>query len=62
MKLLAAEVAVSSGGSYLQSYLKKFEEAYYLGHEELKNILRDVEEGDIFSVIAQYLVGKKHKY
>ena len=49
MKLLAAEVAVSSGGSYLQSYLKKFEEAYYQGHEELKNILRDVEEGDIFS-------------
>ncbi|HJH27005.1 MAG TPA: SAM-dependent methyltransferase, partial [Methanophagales archaeon] len=49
MKLLAAEVAVSSGGSYLQSYLKKFEEAYHLGHEELKNMLRDVEEGDIFS-------------
>ncbi|MEA2032605.1 MAG: N-6 DNA methylase [Euryarchaeota archaeon] len=49
MKLLAAEVAVSSGDSYLQSYLKKFEEAYYQGHEELKNILRDVEEGDIFS-------------
>jgi len=49
MKLLAAEVAVSLGDSYLQSYLKKFEEAYYQGHEELKNILRDVEEGDIFS-------------
>ncbi len=49
MKLLAAEVAVSSGDSYLQSYLKKFEEAYYQGHEELKNMLRVVEEGDIFS-------------
>jgi hypothetical protein len=49
MKLLAAEVAVSSGDSYLQSYLKKFEEAYHLGHEELKNMLRVVEEGDIFS-------------
>ena len=49
MKLLAAEVAVSSGGSYLQSYLKKFEEAYYQGQEELKNTLRDVEDGDIFS-------------
>lgn len=49
MKLLAAEVAVSSGGCYLQSYLKKFEEAYYQGHEELKNTLRDVEDGDIFS-------------
>jgi len=49
MKLLAAEVAVSSGDSYLQSYLKKFEEAYYRGHDELRNILQDVEEGDIFS-------------
>jgi SAM-dependent methyltransferase len=49
MKLLAAEVAVSLGGIYLQSYLKKFEEAYYHGHEELKNMLRDIEEGDIFS-------------
>lgn len=49
MKLLAAEVAVSSGDSYLQSYLKKFEKAYYRGHKELKSILRDVEEGDIFS-------------
>ncbi|MCW3138716.1 MAG: hypothetical protein N2V76_10000 [Methanophagales archaeon] len=39
MKLLAAEVAVSSG-DYLQSYLKKFEDAYYRGHEELMNILR----------------------
>ncbi|MCW3132812.1 MAG: helix-turn-helix domain containing protein, partial [Methanophagales archaeon] len=29
--------------------MKKFEEAYYRGYEELKNILRDVEEGDIFS-------------
>lgn len=49
MKLLAAEVAVSLGDGYLQSYLKKFEEAYYQGHDELKNMLRDVEEGDIFS-------------
>ena len=48
MKLLAAEVAVSSG-DYLQSYLKKFEDAYHRGHEELMNILRDVENGDIFS-------------
>lgn len=49
MKLLAVEVAVSSGDSYLQSYLKKIEEAYYQGHEELKDMLRDVEEGDIFA-------------
>ncbi|RZN43497.1 MAG: hypothetical protein EFT35_01175 [Methanophagales archaeon ANME-1-THS] len=49
MKLLAAEVAVSSGDSYLQSYLKRLEEAYYQGHEELRSMLRDVEEGDIFS-------------
>ena len=49
MKLLAAEVAVSLGDCYLQSYLKKLEEAYYQGHDELKNMLRDVEEGDIFS-------------
>jgi len=40
MKLLAAEVAVSSGDSYLQSYLRKFEDAYHRGHEELMNILR----------------------
>ena len=49
MKLLAAEVAVSSGDSYLQSYLKRLEEAYYQGPEELRSMLRDVEEGDIFS-------------
>jgi SAM-dependent methyltransferase len=49
MKLLAAEVAVASGDSYLQSYLKKFETAYYHGHEELRSMLRDVEEGDIFA-------------
>lgn len=49
MKLLAAEVAVSLGEGYLQSYLKKFEEAYYQGHDELKDMLRDVEEGDIFA-------------
>jgi SAM-dependent methyltransferase len=49
MKLLAAEVAVSLGDSYLQSYLKKFETAYYQGQEELRDMLRDVEEGDIFA-------------
>jgi len=49
MKLLAAEVAVSLGDSYLQSYLKKLEDAYYRGHEELKDMLTDLEEGDIFS-------------
>ncbi|MBN1763569.1 MAG: hypothetical protein JW878_10950 [Methanomicrobia archaeon] len=49
MKLLAAEVAVSLGDGYLQSYLKKFEEAYYQGHDELKDMLRDVEEGAIFA-------------
>ncbi len=49
MKLLAAEVAVSLGDSYLQSYLKKFETAYYHGQEELRSMLRDVEEGDIFA-------------
>lgn len=49
MKLLAAEVAVASADSYLQSYLKKFETAYYHGHEKLRSMLRDVEEGDIFA-------------
>jgi methylase of polypeptide subunit release factors len=52
MKLLAAEVAVSLGGSYLQSYIKKLEDAYLKGSEKLKETLKDLEEGEIFSRIG----------
>lgn len=52
MKLLAAEVAVSLGGSYLQSYIKKLENAYLKGSEKLKETLKDLEEGEIFSRIG----------
>ncbi|MCP8322148.1 MAG: SAM-dependent DNA methyltransferase, partial [archaeon] len=52
MKLLAAEVAVSLGDSYLQSYIKKLEDAYLKGPDRLKDMLREVEEGDIFSRIG----------
>jgi hypothetical protein len=52
MKLLAAEVAVSLGDSYLQSYIRKIEEAYLKGPVLLKDMLRNVEEGDIFNKIG----------
>jgi len=52
MKLLAAEVAVSLGGSYLQSYIKKLEDAYLKGSDKLKETLKDLEEGEIFSRIG----------
>jgi hypothetical protein len=49
MKLLAAEVASLYVATNLWSYLKALEEAYYKGHERLKDELRGLEEGGIFA-------------
>jgi type I restriction-modification system DNA methylase subunit len=49
MKLLAAEVASLYVAPKLWSYLKALEDAYYRGHEKLKDELKGLEEGGIFA-------------
>jgi len=49
MKLLAAEVASLYVAPKLWSYLKALEDAYYRGHEKLREELRDLEGGGIFA-------------
>lgn len=49
MKLLAAEVASLYVAPKLWSYLKALEDAYYRGHERLKEELKELEEGGIFA-------------
>jgi len=49
MKLLAAEVASLYVAPRLWSYLKALEDAYYKGHERLREELKDLEEGGIFA-------------
>jgi len=49
MKLLAAEVASLYVAPKLWSYLKALEDAYYSGHERLRDELRELEEGGIFA-------------
>jgi hypothetical protein len=49
MKLLAAEVASLYVAPKLWSYLKALEDAYYRGHEKLREELMDLEEGGIFA-------------
>jgi len=48
MKLLAAEIAILFGDSFLQSYLRKLEDAYYKSSGNLKEELQELEEGGIF--------------
>jgi len=48
MKLLAAEVAVLFGGFFLKSYTGKLENAYLRGTDQLREELRELEEGGIF--------------
>lgn len=52
MKLLAAEVASLFGEPFLQSYVRKLEDAYLTGHSILKSELEDLEEGGIFLKIG----------
>jgi hypothetical protein len=52
MKLLAAEVASLYMAPKLWSYLKTLEDAYYRGHEDLKNELQNLEEGGIFATLG----------
>jgi hypothetical protein len=49
MKLLAAEVASLYVTPRVWSYLRALEDAYYVGHEKLKDELKDLEEGGIFA-------------
>ena len=49
MKLLAAEVASLYVAPKLWSYLRTLEDAYYRGHERLRDELRELEEGGIFA-------------
>jgi hypothetical protein len=49
MKLLAAEVASLYIAPKLWSYLRTLEEAYYRGHENLREGLRELEEGGVFA-------------
>jgi len=52
MKLLAAEVAALYMAPKLWSYLRTLEDAYYKSHEELKEELRELEEGGIFTKLG----------
>ena len=52
MKLLAAEVVSLYVTPKLWSYLKTLEDAYYRGHERLKEELKELEEGGIFSKLG----------
>jgi len=49
MKLLAAEVASLYVTPRLWSYLRALEDAYCVGHEKLRDELKDLEEGGIFT-------------
>jgi len=52
MKLLAAEVASLYVAPRLWSYLKALEDAYYRGHERLREELKQLEEGGIFAKLG----------
>jgi hypothetical protein len=52
MKFLAAEVVALYMAPKLWSYLRTLEDAYYRGHEELKEELRELEEGGIFTKLG----------
>jgi len=49
MKLLAAEVASLYVAPKLLSYLRVLEDAYYSGHERLREKLKELEEGGVFT-------------
>jgi len=61
MKLLAAEVASLYLPIMIPSYLKMLEEAYYKGHDKLRDELIKLEEGGVFSqsplLITNFLEG-----
>lgn len=52
MKLLAAEFASLYLAPKLWSYLKTLEEAYYRGYENLRDDLRELEEGGLFTKLG----------
>ncbi len=52
MKLIAAEVAALYVAPRIWSYLKALEDAYYRGHENLRDELRKLEEGGIFAKLG----------
>lgn len=52
MKLLTSEIVTLFADSIIGSYLKRLEDAYYKGLDELANELNELEEGGIFSTVG----------
>jgi len=52
MKLLTSEIVTLFADSLLGSYLKRIEEAYYKGSEDMLSELQDLEEGGIFNTVG----------
>lgn len=52
MKLLTSEIVTLFANSLLGSYLKRIEEAYYKGLDDMLSELQDLEEGGIFNTIG----------
>ena len=52
MKLLTSEIVTLFADSLLGSYLKRIEEAYYKGSDDMLSELYDLEEGGIFSTVG----------
>ncbi len=52
MKLLTSEIVTLFANTLLGSYLKRIEEAYYKGPDNMLSELRDLEEGGIFNTVG----------
>lgn len=52
MKLLTSEIVTLFTDSFLGSYLKRLEEAYYRSQKEMLEELKDLEEGGIFTTVG----------
>lgn len=52
MKLLTSEIVTLFADSLLGSYLKDLEEAYYKSQDKMRDELKDLEEGGIFSTLG----------
>ena len=52
MKLLTSEIVTLFADNLLGSYLKRIEEAYYKGPDDMLSELQDLEDGGIFNIIG----------
>ena len=52
MKLLTSEIVTLFADSLLGSYLKRVEDSYYRGYDEMRTELTDLEEGGIFATVG----------